>query len=156
MEKSPLSWVLAHTIKSSNCQRTIRFIQPTWYIVSNSCTHGHNYFQQSSMLTSWIFRLIQSTFIIISNNCPHGHNYFQQFSTSVVKERTYESETSELSLLYLHHVIYYNKALPRWSLIKWKLSEFFLRVINLLVISYELSDVTYLPMGVWQSNFLNT
>lgn len=125
MEKSLLSWVLARTIKSSNCQRTIRFIQPTWYIVSNSCTHGHNYFQQFSILTSWIFRLIQSTYIIISNLAYMVTIIFSNFPTSVVKERICESETSELSLLYLHHEIYYNKTSSRWSLINEKLSDFF-------------------------------
>ncbi len=116
--------MLAHTIKSSNCQRTIRFIQPTWYIVSNSCSCGHNYFQQFSILISQIFRLNQSTLDIISNNCPHGHNHFQQFSTSVFKDRTRESEASELSLLHLYHEIYYNKTSLGWSLINEKLSEF--------------------------------
>ena len=72
---------------------------------------------------------------------------FNNFPTSVVKERIYESETSELSLLYLHHEIYYNKTSSRWSLINEKLSDFS-ESHHLSVISYELSDVTYLPIGV--------
>lgn len=136
MEKSPLSWVLAHNDQIIQLSKNFRFIQPTWYIVSNSCTHGHNYFQQSSMLTSWIFRLIQSTFIIVSNSLTIGHNCFQQFFMPVFKDRC-ESEASELSLLHLHHVIYYNKVFFGWSLIKNQSSQFqfwelFLPVLQLM------------------------
>ena len=59
-------------------------------------------------------------------SCIHGHNYFfNNFPTSVVKERICESETSELSLLYLHHKIYYNKTSSRWSLINKNSQNFF-------------------------------